>query len=85
MKLKYFNNKKLPKLAWCAISKRNSKEIKVHHGNGVETHENFFVEGAWDGVFCSAGFCDSTFFMGSGAIVLKSGGGGTICYSNSYI
>ena len=75
MKLKYFNNKKLPKLAWCAISKRNSKEIKVHHGNGVETHENFFVEGAWDGVFCSAGFCDSTFFMGSGAIVLKSGGG----------
>jgi hypothetical protein len=66
MKLIYHENKALPRLAWCAVAIRKNFEIHVYHGQGIETNENFFVEGAWDGEFTSGGFERSSFFMGTG-------------------
>jgi hypothetical protein len=66
MKIIYHEYDQLPKLAWCAVVEENSPHIHVYHGKNVETFENFFVEGAWNGDFASAGFDKSYFFMGSG-------------------
>lgn len=70
MKLVYHKNMKLPRLAWCAIAKRNSSEIHVHHGEGIEVFDNFFVEGAWDGEFLAADFSKANFFLGTGGKIL---------------
>ncbi|MBV1819013.1 hypothetical protein L0P54_06465 [Anaerosalibacter bizertensis] len=84
MKFKYYNLSKLPKLAWCAIATSKSPEIHIYHGNGIETFEDFFVEGAWDGDFCSADFHKSKFFMGSGGKLLENGLGGVLFATSNH-
>ena len=61
MNFKYHLEVKLPKLAWCAVVTRGLNEIHVYHGERVETSENNFVEGAWDGDFSDFSFHESIF------------------------
>lgn len=75
MKLKYHKLKTIPKLAWCALIVCNLPEINVYHGDGIETFENYFFEGAWDGEFANANFDTSNFFMGSGGKLINDYGG----------
>ncbi len=56
----------LPKLAWVAAICRNQSRIEVLHGSWVETREDRFFEGAWDGSFQAGDFDDAVTFMGSG-------------------
>lgn len=58
----------LPPLAWCAELSRGKPEILVRHGLLVETAENAFFEGAWDGPFSEFGFATACTTMGSGGI-----------------
>ncbi len=82
MKFKYYESSTMAKLAWCAIITEGSEEAYVYHGSGVETSENFFVEGAWDGEFNLGNFNQSTFLIGTGARIMeKNGGGGYIVFS----
>jgi hypothetical protein len=41
----------LPRLAWCARVRRGADEVAIRHGPWVETRDDCFVEGAWDGSF----------------------------------
>ena len=66
MRLRFRQIDTLPRLAWCAILKKDTEIVDVFHGPWVETNEDYFCEGAWSGDFKSGGF-DSAFFMGSGA------------------
>ena len=70
MKLTYHLVDSLPKLAWCAVVERGIGDVHVYHGSGVETFEDFFVEGAWNGEFSDGRFDKSEFFMGSGGRVV---------------
>jgi hypothetical protein len=81
MKIIYHQYDQLPKLVWCAVVEAKSPEIHVYHGKNVETFENFFVEGAWNGEFTSAGFDKSYFFMGSGMRLESQEGDGKIIFS----
>jgi hypothetical protein len=57
----------LPRLAWCARMRRGHDEITVLHGPWVETRDDFFCEGAWDGDFEHGDLEKATAFLGSGA------------------
>ena len=82
MNFKYYELSTVYRLAWCAVKKYNCKIVKVYHGSGVETFENFFVEGAWDGEFNLGNFDESAFFMGSGANC-KNQGKANVTFSTS--
>ena len=62
----------LPRLAWCA-EVRPGLECRVIHGPWVETHEEYFVEGAWDGPFAEGRFDESCLLMGSGGRTTTNG------------
>ncbi|HET7588158.1 MAG TPA: hypothetical protein VFL45_08770 [Gammaproteobacteria bacterium] len=66
---KYLPAASLPKLAWCARIARNNDEILVEHGDWVETHGNFFIEGAWDGPFSRGAIDEARILLGSGGQV----------------
>lgn len=57
----------LPRLAWCAHLRRNNPEITVWHGPWVETREDGFFEGAWDGPFEEGRHDEAATFTGTGA------------------
>jgi hypothetical protein len=61
----------LPKLAWCAQLEKDESTITVVHGSWIETHEQFFFEGVWDGEFSQGNFHQSTACFGSGARITK--------------
>lgn len=61
----------LPRLAWCALLHRNDPEITVLHGPWVETREDGFFEGAWDGSFDEGRPDEATTFTGSGARLVR--------------
>ncbi len=63
----------LPRLAWVACVLRNRNAIRVLHGPWVETREQAFVEGAWDGAFQDFQFPESTMLVGSGACITEEG------------
>ena len=69
MELIYYSNEKIAPLSWCAFV--NGKTVHVCCGNAVETRDEFFVEGAWDGSFSAAGFPYAEWFCGSGGRVDK--------------
>jgi hypothetical protein len=70
MQFNYHRIDNLPKLAWCSVIEKRQKTVDVFHGSWVETHDSFFVEGAWDGSFCEGRFDESLAFMGTGARIV---------------
>lgn len=66
MKFIYHYSKTLPRLSWGVMMTKNNGNIDVFHGHWVETNSNFFVEGAWEGVFEKGEFDKSSLLMGSG-------------------
>lgn len=71
MRFHFHKIDKLPLLAWCAIISENYTYIDIYHGSGIETGEDFFVEGAWNGDYEKVNFEEASFFMGSGGKVDK--------------
>jgi hypothetical protein len=67
MKFEYIELPDLPRLAWCALRRRDSATVQVLHGSWVETHDDWFHEGVWNGPFAEGGFAESTEHFGSGA------------------
>lgn len=71
----YFNyvcSQKLPKLSWCAITKKGNGCIDLYHGKAVEVGDKFFVEGAWDSTFENGNLAASTCLMGSGGQLFEN-------------
>jgi hypothetical protein len=56
----------LPKLSWVAELRRGGDVVHVLHGPWVETRDDRFFEGAWDGPFAEGAFDDAVSFLGSG-------------------
>ncbi|HZR03845.1 MAG TPA: hypothetical protein VFA81_11795 [Burkholderiales bacterium] len=56
----------LPRLAWVAEIDRHADVVVLRHGQGVEVHGNFAVEGIWDGPFTEGAFSNRGHFFGSG-------------------
>ena len=65
-RLRYETRASLPPLAWCADA-RPGVPVRVIHGARVETREEGFVEGAWDGDFGACDFDRGAVLAGSGA------------------
>lgn len=70
MRINYVVKQKLPPLAWVALVK--GSVTTVYCGKNVETKENFFVEGAWNGDFSSGNFATSDWFCGTGGKIDKN-------------
>lgn len=68
----YIQLNDLPRLAWIARVSPSNK-VTVYHGRNVELHDNWFVEGVWDGEFGLGDFHKSFFFFGTGMRVSDDG------------
>ena len=53
-------------MSWAAVLDRQSEIVKVFHGAWVETSNDLFSEGAWDGDFAEGDFENATAMMGFG-------------------
>lgn len=80
MKLSFQRIDALPPLAWIACCKDDRTEVL--HGRQVETFQDGFVEGAWDGPFSERGFVDAEWFCGSGG---KLSGDGIVFTSATHV
>lgn len=56
----------LPKLGWSMVVHNESDSIDVYTGSYVETTDNWFVSGVWDGDFQKADFQNAEFFCATG-------------------
>jgi hypothetical protein len=63
----------LPRLAWCARVRRGADEVAIRHGPWVETSDDCFVEGAWDGPFEGGRLDEAVTLSGTGARVTPYG------------
>lgn len=71
MQFEYTEIFTIPRLAWCAKFKPGHDIISILHGSGVEVHDNWFCEGAWDGTYDLDGFINSENFTGTGGRIIK--------------
>jgi hypothetical protein len=60
----------VPRLAWCAVYEADSRILTVYHGSWVETGQERFFEGAWNGDLAGDGFCDA-FMTGTGGRIAR--------------
>jgi len=58
----------LPRLAWLCERRRDTPDILLHHGPGVEIGTDFFFEGAWAGDFAEADFLECDCFGTGGRL-----------------
>jgi hypothetical protein len=66
---RYRSNTALPSLAWLARLDWDGLELSVEHGPGVETHGDFFFEGAWAGDFAAGRPDETEVVFGTGCVV----------------
>lgn len=64
--MKFIETESIAPLAWCAKIDKETLAVELIHGSKVETRNEGFVEGAWDGEFTSFQFDLADFLMGSG-------------------
>lgn len=69
MRFEYSASEDIPKLAWGLSFRKGDNNIQVVHGEWVETRENFFVEGTWDGDFEEGEIEKVESLMGSGGVI----------------
>ena len=69
MRFEFIHCATLPRLAWCAHLRRGGGVASVYHGPWVETHDEWFVEGAWTGPFEKGELDEASFNVGSGGVV----------------
>jgi hypothetical protein len=73
MKFGFIQVKSLPPLSWCALLSSDSETVCVYCGSMVETKEDSFFEGAWDGPFEDRQFHRAMTFTGSGGVLTEEG------------
>ena len=66
LRLEFLACELLPKLSWVAELRRGGDVVRVLHGPWVETRDDRFFEGAWDGQFAEGAFDEAVSFLGSG-------------------
>jgi hypothetical protein len=69
MRFIFQKNSSWPPLAWHAKFEPTAFVIMVTHGPRVETTDDWFCEGVWDGRFEEGAFSDSENFFGSGGTI----------------
>ena len=60
----------LPRLAWCARLRKNQGVVRILHGPWVETRNDCFFEGAWDGPFDAYRFDEAITMSGTGGRIV---------------
>ncbi len=73
MRLKFEPTTELPRLAWAACVREKEPVVRILHGPWVETQEDCFFEGAWDGAFHTGRFDQSETLAGSGGRIAEGG------------
>src|SRR5262245_8567104 len=73
MRFEYMCLNSLPRLAWCARIVAGSDVAEIIHGPWVETWQDGFCEGAWDGPFEEGRFAEAVTFTGSGGCAANGG------------
>jgi len=69
MRLEFQLCPELPRLAWAARLRIGDSAVRILHGPWVETRDDCFFEGAWDGPLEPCRFDQAVTFLGSGARV----------------
>lgn len=69
MKFEAVGKATLPPLAWCARIGRGDPAVRVCHGKGVESGDDFICEGAWSGAYAEQDFARAMTFTGTGVCI----------------
>lgn len=64
--IEYQSENEFPKLGWVTILNESQEMIKVFHGQFVECHADWFIEGIWDGPFEDGDFHETDLIFGTG-------------------
>lgn len=59
----------LPVNGWSAVIRKQEYLIRVFHGSGVETRDQFFAEALWNDRFDPEGMGKATLFFGTGCMI----------------
>ena len=70
MKIEFQLISSLPCLAWCACLRKNAGVVRILHGPWVETRNDCFFEGAWDGPIEAYRFDEASMLAGSGGRIV---------------
>lgn len=73
MRLEFELIPNLPRLAWAARLRKEERAVRILNGPWVETREDCFFEGAWDGPFQACRFDRALTFAGSGGRLADEG------------
>lgn len=73
MRPRYQLSPSLPPLAWLAWYTKAAGLVEIVHGRDVETHPQFFVEGAWAGPYPHGALHQAESVFGSGAVFEDDG------------
>ena len=73
MRLDCRRHESLPRLSWCAHLREGDDRVSLLHGPWVETREDWFVAGAWDGAFDRGRFDLAPTLLGSGGRATAEG------------
>src|ERR1700728_1870134 len=73
MRLEFQLCPNLPRLAWAARLRNGDSAVRILHGPWVETRDDCFFEGAWDGLFDGCRFDQALTFLGSGGRIAGDG------------
>jgi hypothetical protein len=65
-KIEYQLVNNFPKLAWVTMIDEEKDRLEVFHGQYVEQHMDWFIEGIWDGPFEKGGFHETDLVFGTG-------------------
>ena len=65
-RIKYQSISVFPKLAWVTMMDEQQDYIAVYHGEYVDCHDQWFIEGIWDGPFDDGNFHQADLIFGSG-------------------
>ena len=64
--MNYVRIESWPMLAWCAVCKSGTTDIRILHGSRVETNQRWFGEIVWAGEYSEAAFDETDIVAGSG-------------------
>jgi hypothetical protein len=69
LKFSYQHLSSLPVNGWSAVIRKQVDVIRVFHGSGVETRDQFFAEAVWNDRFDAEGMGRATLFFGTACMI----------------
>ena len=69
LRFSYQHLSSLPVNGWSVVIRKHLETVRVFHGSGVETRDQFFAEAVWNDSFDAEGMGRATLLFGTGSMI----------------